>query len=83
MSSTVGSANYSKLKRILGMYDGLIQDEYPETMFSFMWDRRPILPTKKVVITDYLWLETKSRNPVSRIVTWYANKMLSKAYHNS
>ncbi|MDG7001708.1 MAG: hypothetical protein JRN15_21630 [Nitrososphaerota archaeon] len=83
MSSALGSANYSRLKPFLGMYDGLIQDEYPETMFSFMWDKNPVLPGKKVVVTDYLWLETKTYNLVSRIVIWYANRMLAKAYQNS
>lgn len=83
MSSALARVNYSKLKQFLGIYDGLIQDEFPETMLAFMWDKRPVLPRKNVVITDYLCLKTESRNPVSRIVTWYANRMLSKAYRSS
>lgn len=83
ISSGLGRANYSKLKPSLGSYDGLIQDEFAETMFSFMWDKQPALPRKKVIITDYLRFETRSYNPVSRLVTWYANRMLAKAYQNS
>ena len=38
---------------------------------------------RESVITDYFQFETGSRNPFSRIVTWYANRMLVKAYNNS
>ena len=83
ISSTLAKANYFKIRPFLEMYDVLIQDEFAETMFSFMWEKRTALPRKKIVVTDYLRLETLSRSPVSRTVTWYANKMLKKAYQNS
>ncbi|MGA2874061.1 MAG: glycosyltransferase [Nitrososphaerales archaeon] len=82
-SSALGKENYQFLKPHLGNYDALVQDEFVETMFSFMWDKWPPLPKKRVVITDYFQFETGSRNPFSRIVTWYANRMLVKAYNNS
>ena len=83
ISSTLGKANYLKIRPFLKKYDGLIQDEFAETIVSFMCDKRPVLPRKKIVITDYLRFETLSKNPVSKIVTWYANRMLKKAYKNS
>ena len=82
-SSALGRGNYKELREFLGNYEALIQDEFVETMFSFMWDRNPPLPKKRVVITDYFQMETSSWNPLSRLVTWYANRMLAKAYGNS
>jgi UDP-N-acetylglucosamine--N-acetylmuramyl-(pentapeptide) pyrophosphoryl-undecaprenol N-acetylglucosamine transferase len=82
-SSLLGRQNYHLLKPFVGNYDALVQDEFVETMFSFMWDNNPLLPAKRVIITDYFQLETSSRNPFGRIVTWYANRMLLKAYNNS
>ena len=83
LSSGLGKENYHHLKPFLGNYDALVQDEFAETMFSFMWDKSPPLPTKRVVITDYFQFGSSSRNPFSRIVTWYTNRMLVKAYCNS
>jgi UDP-N-acetylglucosamine--N-acetylmuramyl-(pentapeptide) pyrophosphoryl-undecaprenol N-acetylglucosamine transferase len=83
LSSALGRENYYSLKPTLANYDALVQDEFVETMFSFMWDKRPPLPKKRVVITDYFQFETGSHNPFSRIITWYANRMLVKAYNNS
>lgn len=83
LSSTLGRANYFKIRPFLEKYDGLIQDEFAETMFSFMWEKRTVLPPKKIIVTDYLKFETLSHNPVSKIVTWYANRMLKKAFGNS
>ncbi len=82
-SSREARKNYVKLKPFLGGYDALIQDEFPETMFSFMWDKYPPLPRKRVVITDYFQLETVSLNLVRRFVTWYANRLLLRSYLNS
>ena len=72
--------NYSLLKPILETYDVLIQDEFVETLFSFMWDKDAQLPQKRVVITDYVQLETESSNPFSKLKLSYANKMLKRAY---
>jgi len=82
-SSALSRENYNELREFLGNYEALIQDEFVETMFSFMWDRNPPLPRKRVVITDYFQIQTNTWNPLSRVVTWYANRMLAKAYGNS
>jgi predicted glycosyltransferase len=82
-SSRLGEKNYFALKPFLSGYQAMVQDEFVETMFSFMWDKRPPLPAKRVAITDYFQFETRSRSPISKIVTWYANKMLARAYVNS
>ena len=59
LSSALGKENYHVLKPFLGNYDALVQDEFVETMFSFMWDKRPPLPTKRVVMTDYFQFEAE------------------------
>ena len=83
-SSSVARANYSLLKDHLANFDMLIQDEFAETMFCFMWDKNPKLPAFRVAITDYLQFESgRSLNPLSRIVTWYANRMLARAFTNA
>jgi predicted glycosyltransferase len=82
-SSGLGRENYSMIRPKLGGFDALIQDEFVETMFAFMWEKSPPLPKKNVIITDYYLLKTSSRNPLNRIVTWYANRMLAKAYRRS
>ena len=74
--------NYTIIKPILMDYDVLIQDEFAETLFSFMWDKQPSLPPKRVVTTDYIQLETESSNPFSKLKLGYANRMLKKAYMN-
>jgi hypothetical protein len=74
--------NYFMIKPILREYDALIQDEFVETLFSFMWDKQATLPRKRVVTTDYIQLETESSNPFSQIKLSYANKLLRKAYLN-
>lgn len=81
-SSTIAKQNYSVLRNYLdkGRYDILIQDEFAETMFCFMWDKHPPLPPKRVIITDYLRFETRSPNPLNRITIWYANRLLARAY---
>lgn len=82
-SSKVGRENYNLLRPQLGRFDAIIQDEFAETMFSFMWDRNPPLPRKRVVVTDYFRFKTRSRNPINQIVTWYANRMIARAYSKS
>ena len=82
-SSAIARKNYSILKDHLSEYDVLIQDEFAETMFCHMWDEKPNLPPKRVVITDYFRLKTYSFNLFDRIVIWYANRMLAKAYEES
>jgi len=83
-SSSIARANYSFLKDNLSSFDMLIQDEFAETMFCFMWDKNPKLPAFRVVITDYLQFESGSTlNPLSRIITWYANRMLARAFSNA
>jgi predicted glycosyltransferase len=80
-SSSIARRNYALLKPDLGNFDGLIQDEFAETMLCFLWDRHPVIPRRRVIITDYLEIFSLSRlNPASRITTWYANRMLSRAY---
>jgi len=84
-SSSIAKMNYSILKSCnLSNYEALIQDEFAETMFSFMWDRNPSLPRNRIVMTDYLeFTSGRNLNPASRLVTWYANRMLSKAYNSA
>ncbi len=74
--------NYQLIKPILGDFDILIQDEFVETLFCFLWDDAPALPKKRVVITDYVRFETSSLNPVNSLGIAYANKTLKKAYKN-
>ena len=77
------SANYDLIKPFLPNYDILIQDEFVETMFSFMWDKNYSVPNlKTVVITDYVQFDTESSNPFNKIKISYANRMLRKAYLN-
>jgi uncharacterized protein (TIGR00661 family) len=74
--------NYFMIKPILQGYDLLIQDEFVETLFSFMWDKQVLLPPNRVVTTDYVQLETESPNPFSKLKLSYANRMLKRAYLN-
>lgn len=82
-SSSIARRNYAVLKEHLRDYDLLVQDEFAETMFSFMWDEKPPLPPKRVIITDFYRFETSSWNPPNRIILWYANRMLARAYENA
>jgi len=83
-SSSVARRNYEQLKSKFSGYDVLLQDEYAETMFCFMWDKHPVLPDRRVLVTDYLEFSSGCNlNPISKIVAWYANRMLSKAYDAS
>jgi UDP-N-acetylglucosamine--N-acetylmuramyl-(pentapeptide) pyrophosphoryl-undecaprenol N-acetylglucosamine transferase len=80
-SSSIARQNYSLLKKELSGYDFLVQDEFVETLLAFMWEKHSALPARKAVVTDYLQLGSPgSWNPWSRIVNWYANRILSKAY---
>jgi uncharacterized protein (TIGR00661 family) len=81
-SARTAKKNYNLIKSIPGDFDLLIQDEFVETLFSFLWEKTPVLPRKKVVITDYIKLESRSLNPVNALSIAYANKMLKKAYLN-
>jgi UDP:flavonoid glycosyltransferase YjiC (YdhE family) len=74
--------NYSQIRPLLREYKFLIQDEFVETLFSFMWDKEVSLPPRRVVTTDYIQLENESSNPFSKLKLGYANKMLKKAYLN-
>jgi Glycosyltransferase family 28 C-terminal domain len=74
--------NYSILKPILMEYDVLIQDEFVETLFSFLWDKQASFPEKRVVTTDYIQLESESSNPLNKLKLGYANQALKKAYLN-
>jgi predicted glycosyltransferase len=74
--------NYRMIRSLLKNYDILIQDEFVETLFAFMWDKYPEVPQKRVVMTDYVRLETESPNPLSKLKLGYANRMLKKAYMN-
>lgn len=82
-SSRIAKGNYFKLKSHLKEFDVLVQDEFAETMFSRLWDKEAVLPPKKVVITDYLRFETSSINPLNRLVLFYANRLLSRAFLSS
>ncbi|MHB8566289.1 MAG: glycosyltransferase [Nitrososphaerales archaeon] len=79
-SSRIAKENYFRLRSSLKDYDVLIEDEFAETMFSFLWDKSPPLPRKKVLITDYVRFETGSVNPINRLVLFYANRVLKKAF---
>lgn len=79
-SASLGKQNYQFIRPYLNSYDALIQDEFVETLFSFMWDNAPPLPNKRAVITDYVRFETRSKNPLNRLVMAYANRSLKKAF---
>jgi UDP-N-acetylglucosamine:LPS N-acetylglucosamine transferase len=80
-SSSIAHENYELFKGQLSDFDMLIQDEFAETMFCFMWDKNPKLPASRTIITDYLQFESgNSLNPFTNLVTWYANRMLRKAF---
>ena len=79
-SAAVANRNYAKIKPFLKGYDALIQDEFVETLLSFLWDPHPPLPPKKVVITDYVKFKAPSLNPVSWATLFYANRTLRKAF---
>jgi uncharacterized protein (TIGR00661 family) len=81
-SARAAKKNYMLVKSIPGDFDLLIQDEFVETLFSFLWEKEPVLPKKRVVITDYIKLETRSLNPLNSLGTAYANRMLKRAYLN-
>jgi hypothetical protein len=74
--------NYEIIKPFLSNYDVLIQDEFYETLFSFMWDKQPVLPPKSIVLTDYVRFDTDSANPFNKLKITYANRQLKKAYLN-
>jgi predicted glycosyltransferase len=83
-SSSIAKKNYFVLKPELEKYAVLIQDEFAETIFSFMWDSKATLPPKRVLITDYVRFESHSRiDSLSKITLWYANRMLSKAFEKA
>jgi UDP-N-acetylglucosamine--N-acetylmuramyl-(pentapeptide) pyrophosphoryl-undecaprenol N-acetylglucosamine transferase len=80
-SASLARSNYLAIKDELSNFDFLIQDEFVETLLAFMWNNTPPLPRHRVVITDYLEIQSPgTRNPVSVIVNWYANRMLWRAF---
>ncbi len=80
-SSSIARQNYFLLKSELVNCKALIQDEFIETLLAFMWEKNPSLPQHRVLITDYLELQSSGTlNPLSRLVSWYANRMLWKGY---
>ncbi len=76
--------NYAFIKPFLYSYDLLIQDEFVETLFSFMWDKAPpaVPSPKTIVLTDYVAFDTESPNPINKLKISLANRMLKKAYLN-
>jgi UDP:flavonoid glycosyltransferase YjiC (YdhE family) len=83
-SSSVAKENYFLLKDQLVNYPVLIQDEFSETLFSFMWDSHTAIPSKRVVITDYVQFQSRAAfDPLSKLTLWYANRMLIKAFDKS
>jgi len=83
LSSRRAKENYALLRPSLSDYDILVQDEFVETLFSFMWEQNPPIPQKRAVVTDYLRLETGSKNPIDRLILYYANRMLKRALLSS
>jgi predicted glycosyltransferase len=81
-SARAAKKNYMLIKSIPGDFDVLVQDEFVETLFSFLWEKSPALPKKKAIITDYIKLESRSLNPINAFGTAYANRVLKKAYMN-
>ena len=80
-SSSVARSNYLLIKDLLSNFDFLIQDEFVETLLAFMWDRTPPIPRHRVVITDYLEIQSlHTWNPLSHTVNWYTNRLLRKAF---
>lgn len=76
--------NYSFIRPFLHNYDLLIQDEFVETLFSFMWEKTPpaVPYPKTIVLTDYVAFDTESSNPLNKLKISFANRMLKKAYMN-
>jgi predicted glycosyltransferase len=76
--------NYGFIKPFLTNYDLLIQDEFVETLLSFLWDKEPppIPSPKTIVLTDYVAFDTESSNPLNKLKISFANRMLKKAYLN-
>ena len=84
ISSSVAKKNYFVLNPELENYPVLIQDEFSETIFSFIWDPKATLPPKRVLITDYVRFESHSGfNLLSKITLWYANRMLRNAFEKA
>jgi UDP:flavonoid glycosyltransferase YjiC (YdhE family) len=83
-SSSVAKENYFLLKDQLVNYPVIIQDEFSESLFSFMWDSHTALPSRRVVITDYVQFQSRAGfNPISKLTIWYANRMLANAFDKS
>ncbi|MDA4111483.1 MAG: hypothetical protein OK439_03020, partial [Thaumarchaeota archaeon] len=84
ISSSIARQNYFMLKEYLGGYDLLIQDEFSETMFSFMWDKKAKNLQDRIVVTDYFQFQSGGTfNPITSLTLWYANRMLKKAFEKS
>ena len=80
VSSNIARQNYSLIKPYLKEYDVLVQDEFVETAFSFIYEKKPALPQKRVIITDYISFKSNSLSPVSRLVIWMANRYAKRAW---
>jgi predicted glycosyltransferase len=82
LTARAAKHNYSMIRPLLSSYDALIQDEFVETIYSSLWDKKPPLPQRRIFITDYVRLETDSHNPINRLTLWRANNILKSAFSN-
>lgn len=82
-SSAIAKQNYFLLKQELKNYDALIQDEFIETLFAFLYEKESNVPAKKAVVTDYVSFSTASLNPINRLVILMANRYAKRAWLNS
>ncbi|MCL4519864.1 MAG: hypothetical protein M1587_11785, partial [Thaumarchaeota archaeon] len=83
ITSSVAKQNYFLIGPCLKEYDALIQDEFAETAFSFLYEKKPALPSNRAIITDYISLSAVSLNPISTVVIWMANRYAKRAWLGS
>ncbi len=77
---SISKRNYFLIRPHVGNYDLLIQDEFWETFLASRFERKSPLPENRVIVTDFVRLETVYRNPFSRVVLWYANRILRRVF---
>ncbi len=78
-SATIARRNYGEIKGVVEDCDALVQDEFFETLLSPLWEDNPRLPVRKIYETDYIFLSSSSKRPLSLLTSWYANRALKKA----
>ncbi|MDG6908052.1 MAG: hypothetical protein JRN20_19970 [Nitrososphaerota archaeon] len=79
----IAKQNYFLIKPNLSRYDVIVQDEFIETNFSFLYDKHQSLPERRAVITDYISFRTASPNPINRFTIWLANRYARRSWLRS